>query len=397
MKNKIYFEFPSFGYGPASTSINIIESLINNFNFEVTIISDGVSLEFAKNCIKAAKYIEFDTSDVSIFDRLICVLDKDSLIISNTNIDFCKWCIENGYRIIGIDTLFWMWNEDLTFISKMEGYIIQDYFSDLMLKKCNNKEYKDKLKITSPLVNYKLIEKNRTNNIRQKEVLIAFGGMATPYNKDVILKYYEYILRGLLNKLNKCDRVDIVHIVGGLVNKNDSIGFENQNLNIIYEGPLEPERYINLLSCEYVFICPGLTSIYEACAINAYTYILPGFSVSHILQAMDLEKCTGYEYIGHWPKSAYFYDKVKEIPENEGTALLQDYLRKELIKNTIYDFPKLEDFLYKMGNDDTLNKFYKLKENWNELKNIDEYLLDILLKEKEGVFHDNFGNNCKQS
>lgn len=341
---KLYFEFPDFGFGPASTTCNVINKLQKIMKANFIVIAFGTALEFAKKTLRDVTFIELDTNNTEYYVQLLSVIKSDDIVITNTNLDFCRWSVNNNFRTIMIDTLFWMWECDLDFIPKTEIYIVQNYYQEEKIYNINFHRYKEQIIVVPPIID---VRENRADDTEKDKfpnhALISFGGMATPFNRKIIFEYCNLIIPGLITALQR-NCVQEIHIVGGLIEPYISM---NPNIandkNVTFYGSVSQQQYKKLLDCQYLFLSPGLTSIYETIAMNKQPFFLPGFSMSQVLQAISLKSCTAYPYIANWNEIDDVLVKIESMSETDGSAYLNGFLEQSVKES--YELPFLEDYL----------------------------------------------------
>lgn len=376
----VVFEFPSFGFGPASTSCHLIRAIQNKLNCQVMVISSGVGLEFARKTLKNVVFLDINTNYIRCFDVVKDYIPAGSIIVSNTNIDFCRWCVEQGYSLIVIDTLFWMWEQELDFIPKTINYIVQDYYVQERLYNKNYEKYKEYLVITSPVIrNSKFLQIQAGNN--REEALISLGGMETPFNKEIIFPYCEYILPELVKRL-RISGIRKIHIVGGLCQEyaRNALWLAQYKDMVIVHGTVSQDQYLNLLSCAYQFITPGLTSIYEAYATDVSPYFLPGFSMSHILQSESYRQITGYPFIGQWNGLGKIVEEISTMKEDEGTAYFNHFLQTCLKGTSPFEWSNWTEYMQEKNRSllAISPQISAVKERWSQLDDATEILLTTL-------------------
>ena len=383
MNTTLYFEFPSFGFGPASTSCYLIRAVQKRFDCPIVVISSGVALDFAKATLKKVAFVSFDTNYMSQFDELKSTISENSVIISNTNIDFCRWCTQQNYRIISIDTLFWMWTQDLEFIPDTMAYIVQDYFIQERQFNSNYQKYGDKLHLVKPIIRRDdLLQKSGTS--KSNEALVSLGGMATPFNQDIIFMYCDFVLPELVRQITG-NGIEKIHLVGGLLKQYArQANWLGQDQNVEVHGMVSQDHYVSLMSCAYHFIAPGLTSIYESYVIDTPPYLLPGFSMSQILQAESFRKMTDYPYVARWQNLSCMVKKVSDMGEDEGTDYFNRFIEACIQNESHFQFSDISMYLNKkhLSLSKLIPSVELIQNRWRQLEDAADVLINSLFASK---------------
>lgn len=374
----IYFEFPDFGFGPASTSLELISRL--TCEFDCRVISTGAALELARVTFPELSSYDFDTFDAAGWPKLRAQLSPPAIIISNTNLPFAAWAVEQGYLIGLMDTLHWMWDEFPESLRMSFFHVAQYYFgSSNIANRCAD----DLAPIyTKPIINESRWTVGRPA-IQPGKALIAFGGMKLPLDAELPAKYVRWVLESVLSFLFESDRVNEAHIVGGMSGLEDLVPrMWRDDFCVRVHGPLSPSAYREaLLSAEYQFLTPGLTSIYESQAANISPLFLPGFSMSQVLQAFHLRHGANYAHIAEWPSASGIYLDLTSCSEEEGVRIVS-----EMIHRTISQGPEsrkflihaLQQYFATTTNTDGKRRFPSLLANSKGLRSIHEVVRDPL-------------------
>lgn len=316
--NKLYIEAPCFGFGPISTSIVIAKFCEKKY--DVVFITYGEALKFLIDSTDFS-YIELDTRVESNFEQFDKLISKDDLIISNTNVELSTFLIENSFNLIVVDTLYWMWNSLPKTYCDYKRFIAQAYYG----KSVSELSPKD---VCKPIINYEMWRK--TDEIDANAVLVSFGGMAEPGDNSYLIENALQMVE-IISDYFKASGSEI-YVVGGLFDKNVDYGVD-KNVHIV--GQLDKVKYRTLVDrCKYLFLSPGLTTIYEMAFAKRTFCLLPGLNVSQIYQVYQLNKECGYPYCVLWPSTEELVNKFSAIPELEGIDLLRNYLLEKSPQKT---------------------------------------------------------------
>ncbi|EDN71329.1 hypothetical protein BGP_0799 [Beggiatoa sp. PS] len=325
---QVFFEAPDFGFGPISTTIELVSHLTEEFNCQI--ISSGNSLALAKASLAKIAMHEVETFNSNGWVFVKNVIPPSSVIISNTNLPFAAWAIEQGHHVGVIDTLFWMWDSLPSELEQCLFYAAQYYFGH---SKGHSNKYLNTLpvKMTRPFIN----ETSWTDtcpNKRHGSVLISFGGMKVPIDPNLSKEYVRWILDNILPILFDSNQVTLVEIVGGMPDLHLVIQEKwRDDFRVQILGFLTPLAYRERLkSAQFVFISPGVNSIYETFTAKFAPFFLPAFSMSMIHQAYDLVRSLGYQHIAQWP----WVDEVRKqfigCDEMTGVSIVSDTIRKTI-------------------------------------------------------------------
>ena len=378
--NILYFEFPSFGLGPASTSCHLIKAVQKKFNCQIVVISSGVALDFARVSLKNVTFVDFDTNYTTSFHELKSRISENAMIVTNTNIDFCRWCTQQNYSIISIDTLFWMWEQDLEFIPNTVAYIVQDYFVQERQFNSNYKKYKDKLQVVKPIVRREELLR-KSGEPPKNQALISLGGMETPFNRDIIFMYCDFVLPELIRQLTE-NGIEKIHLVGGLIKPYANYAnwlFKSRNIEV--HGMVSQDQYVSLLSCSYHFIAPGLTTIYESYVIDTPPYLLPGFSMSQILQAESFRKMTNYPYVAQWQDVSDIVRKLSDMGEDEGTAYFNQFIKACIQNEPQFQFNGVDKYINEkhISTSELMLGVKSIQNRWQQLEDAADVLINTLM------------------
>lgn len=327
---RIFIESPCFGFGPISTSISLAERL--NDRYEIWFITFGEALLFLQ---KSTNYhfVEIDTRNESEFDKIKTVALPDDFFITNTNVEFSTYLISSSYKVIVIDTLYWMWNSVPGLYSNYDYFIIQKYFGKNVIDLPLHNECR-------PIINYSLWTEISCN--KKNAALISFGGMSEPGDNCYIItaakKMIEYI-----DEILPSDIVE-VYVIGGLLNIQEEISTTNRRIHTL--GYVESSKYHDIAKqCKYLFLSPGLTSIYEMIYSRMPFCLLPGLNVSQVYQNYQFSKECGYKYCIQWSEVESLIRLFSSVPELEGINHLREYVCNINIKNDINFKKSLKEYI----------------------------------------------------
>ncbi len=244
---RIYLEAPCFGFGPISTSVSVANSLQKEY--DIYFITYGEALQFLQKSTTYA-YIEVDTRSEQEFNKISNVASKDDLFIVNTNIEFGTFLLQNDYKVLIIDTLYWMWNSAPLEYINHPYFIYQTYYGASVRDFPRHEECR-------PLINYDLW----TESVRCKKssALISFGGMSEPGDNTYIVNSAKAIIESIVDCLP--EYITDIYVVGGLFDKKQ---FFDDSIKIHIVGCVDANEFHTVAcECKYIFLSPGLTSVYE--------------------------------------------------------------------------------------------------------------------------------------
>lgn len=334
-KKKIFIESPCFGFGPISTSISLAEQL--NSKYDIWFITFGEALMFLQKCANYP-YVELDTRVETEYDKIKDITQPSDLFITNTNVEFSTYLISNGYKVIIIDTLYWMWNSLPEVYSKHKYFVVQKYFS----KNLKNPPKPNECK---PIINYSTwTDKISTN---KKTALISFGGMSEPGDNMYIISSAEKMIECIIDVLPR-DITD-VYIVGGLFGEQE-IDYKNSRVHIL--GSIDAKAFYRIArQSKYTFLSPGLTSLYEMIYSKLPFCLLPGLNVSQVYQIYQFKKEFGYEFCIQWPDAKRLTEHFSSVSELDGIDYLRDYIGSIDIKKELRFQKTIEKFIEAVDSD----------------------------------------------
>lgn len=283
--------------------------------------SYGEALTFLKNSTDYS-FLEIDTRYEENFKKVLSLVDSDALFISNTNVEFSTFLIENTLKVLIVDTLYWMWNDVPKQYAEHPYFIAQSYYGDNIANLPTQK-------ICKPIIDYKLWEDQIAPT--SDDVLISFGGMAEPGDHTYFIEYANWMVKKIADIIP--NNLKNIHVVGGLFSVENE---KYHDKNIHYLGALSPLEYSYLVrKCKYLFVSPGLTSLYEL-LVNKHSFcLLPGLNVSQVYQVYHYNKENPCSNSILWPDVEKLIYNFNILPELEGINYLEHYLNKELDKDAV--------------------------------------------------------------
>lgn len=327
---KLYIEAPCFGFGPISTSLTIAKKM--EIEYEIVFITYGEALEYLRECT-SYKYYEIDTRSENGFNDLVKILTLDDYIIVNTNVELSCFLLERKYKVLVIDTLYWMWNQVPKEYTKNHNIIAQVYFG----RGIGQLPHKEECK---PIIDYNVWKKCEVKN--SDCALISFGGMSEPADPNFILASAQLIIDKIVENLP--DNVKIVYVLGGLFVKR-KYEFNNKWVEVL--GTVNNVKHRELVEeCKYLFYSPGLTSLYELMWSERLVCLLPGLCVSQVYQNYDFHNYFEYPHCIMWKEYEELIKHFDAMPELEGLAYLHDYLLKSASLNDIDIMAIISEYAY---------------------------------------------------
>lgn len=352
---KLFIEAPCWGFGPISTSLAIAKKL--ETEYEIIFVTYGEALNYLKEC-KAYKYLEIDTRVEEEFPELQKRLTMDDYVIVNTNIELSCFLLERGYRVLVIDTLYWMWNQVPREYVQNKNIITQVYYG----RGIGKLELKEECK---PIIDYNVwtAKKVDDNNC----ALISLGGMSEPVELGFIITNAKKIIDKIVANLP--DKVNTVYVLGGLLQK-DTYVANQKHIEIL--GTVSNVKHRELVEkCKYLFFSPGLTSLYELLASGRLMCLLPGLCVSQVYQNYDFHHYFEYPYCIMWKEHNDLIKYFSSVPELEGLAYMRIYLLNKAGLENIDMANIIHEYINAVDNNLDVVKKEKLDKIFN-LKSVDE-------------------------
>jgi hypothetical protein len=375
---RIFFEFPNFGFGPSSTTVNMLRYFINKY--ECSIVSTGTALRYVENHFPNVDSIDINTSSSDCLEKVKKTIPQKSIIISNTNPEFLEIVRSAGYKTIGVDTLLWMWPELVARINT-QNYYAQYYFGDYNTDQELHQKIFERVTLVKPLIDYENIRKLRGVR-KQNTAVISFGGMDTPFGSRQGFKYANWVLDRIMPEILSDSSIEKVYIIGGLISSKHIINKKwLQSARIQMITSCDQSRFKELVaSSRFQFLTPGLTSIYEAALLEITPFFLPGSNVSQVLQQMDLYNHIEYSSLALWPEHVQLTTKIKIVPEMEGISMVNNYIEELLLSNnTSFLVNQIRRYLEGQWSGLDIKSISSLVNHWNDLPDICEEIGKTLL------------------
>ena len=261
--NKILFLANSFGLGPATYALAVINSLRESWDGDLIYAAQDICLDSAK--LESKEVINIDQRcSKSIFELIKKVKPKG--VISAYNAFAVKAAREASTPVALIDGLSWYWPEISAEYKSADLYFAPDFPGVDQVVSKNN--YINKVSpITGPL-----FERETNTGL----VLVNISGVKTPLDKELPVQY----LKLLVSALNVFTGSDEILLVGG----KQAISFVSGLVNNekVKCDTLPWFDYLNVLSkADRLLTVPGLCSVIEAFYRNVPTSFLPPTNLSH--------------------------------------------------------------------------------------------------------------------
>lgn len=316
----VYIEFPNFGYGPASAALALVEPIIDSYSWHI--VSTGGAAQFAQKHLPNAALHDIDSFHPENWVQFLRRAPRGSVVLSATNPHFAGWAARNGYRVGIIDTLDWMWEVPPPGVEDAEFHLVQRYFGFRPVVHGTNGIRQP----IRPIVDAALWI-SASGERRPGSALIGFGGMAVPGRDAGTADYVAWLLAAVLPVLVEHEGCSRVAVVGARADIAELVPAPwSRHPAIEVHAGLDRARYATLVrASEHLVLAPGLASIHECAAAGLAPMIQPGFSMSMVLQASDLQ-ATGYPHIAAWPWAEEAVGKLAGMAEVEGLGYLADLI-----------------------------------------------------------------------
>ena len=358
----ILIEAVPFGYGPASIATAIAEELRdeakdNNIPIKLIALGKDVSYELFSSGnlfdeVWAFENYNLGSWHINIKEKVI----ESDIIISSIDPDFAKAVYNNfGKRVIFIDPLYWMWDEDPINVELCEKYYVLNFpgVSERVARVRNKLSHPDVLRIVDAIRDTRTLSK--VSAVKTKNLLlINFGGMQYPFgsNVDLAIAMTEIILDVILLE----NIYDEIIICGGgtpIRQLAKSLNQVNEKVRIKV-SPQKPIEFLKLLASSRTLITvPGMSIVYEALYFSKPTLFTLPLNYSQHLQVMVYKSMLkNAEYIT-WDDLEGYYTLPPGLPEEKGVRLAvelgkkfcSDLHAKSKFKNLIVEYFKSESLL----------------------------------------------------
>jgi hydroxymethylcytosylglucuronate/cytosylglucuronate synthase len=232
-----------------------------------------------------------------------------------------------GLRVIYVDSLPFLWTKADILPCDVHIYCAQKFPSyekhqSQVLKSVKN------LVWVNPIVLTDIPEKDKTHY-----VVINFGGLHSPVGDGKA--YVRLILPALLEAVRSLDIIHI-YITGG---KNAVVQIKEllSQYQVAINGSLVVKtfphwEFLSLVSgADYFFTSPGLTTVFETCAMNVKTFILPPQNLSQFFNAMTARQVYRMVKIMDWDQYTLTKEYLflfKEAPEEQVVSFIYGQIEK---------------------------------------------------------------------
>lgn len=267
---KILATTTNFGYGPVSKLSAILKKLLQNDSNQITFIGSGQSLNFIKRTIKSKSlnFIEVDIQKLKKEDLIILVKDYD-LVFSVLGFELHNLIIKDldkKYKYVFVDSLNWMWTENLESIENCDFYFVQKY---------GDRVATINLPSNGQLINEIFDGESITEDreIIENRILFNFAGIILPSGEEKFGDKYIQSYLEIIKKINFNNKYKIIIAV----NETQYKSLSKENISNVKFSVLNHNEFLSYASTsQYVFSTPGLTFRIESIAlgINVF-YLLP--------------------------------------------------------------------------------------------------------------------------
>jgi len=311
-KKKICFTAESFGFGPISTTLNLLKVLKQETDlskkYTFTLFGNHTSKQLAKTCDYIDEIIECDTSTTMGFQKCEEYMKDIQLFICNTNPAPIPLLKQKGIPIVYIDLLFWMWDYLDDHLRHVDRYIIEN-FVEIEEQKKRIPIDNLPLKIVNPL-----IEEEKSSFEEDSSFLfISFGGIDNIFSKTPPLldKLLDRALPLMTKEFKK-----VIVAGGGKTIGNLKKKYSNYPVEFGFYGRSAFQEYLNRAA--KCIVNAGLITFYECCIRKKDLFLLPSFNYSQYQQFKIIQKkfpsLPGWDY----SCSSLFAPVPMYLPEVEG-------------------------------------------------------------------------------
>lgn len=315
MQKLLFLSAEDFGFGPVSVLTQALAtvSLSSNYQF---VIEAGTNYEsfLHKNNLKFV----VEKKCIDILDNPAC---QGSIVCQNPIAALQSW--KHDVPCIYLDNFFWFWELDLDRINSIyqkikqlkyssdhdfthyldtiaqqhphDLYVLVHFFTQTSLIQYFGSVVRERLKQLADIakISYQFYgatiaptptAKKQPKNIKPY-IYTQLGGMLSPQTSQTYLTDYLTIVCGALNYLNRHQKFRIeCKIPSHLLTQ-----FQSQFTNITLLGTISFNEHINKIrQADYLFIQPGINSIFEAVHFAKQLFILPELNPSHSSNMLHL-------------------------------------------------------------------------------------------------------------
>jgi hypothetical protein len=310
MKKKILLQSAPFCFGPTSTLLNIAKHF--GEHHDLLMIDEGPSGELLKLSGLNIRPVKIASNKPS--KELEALLKSVDVIISNTDLEFARYCCENAVKkLVIVDTLFWMWDRIDPLLFKSSLYIIQDFFgTDEQLKRLGSPE---NLVRVGPLVNFNT---NNNVNLHPQKILVSLGGCdCTLFDPEIdpLPALIIELIQMALKEMNLPAEKLII-----------TVGTKTREALKTVIGDIEIKTLSNsdnqllMNNVQAIFLSPGITGTFEAMHAGVPVFFLPPQNYSQLLQLNEYQKFGVAPFCFNWPDVYPSFTLPNYLPEKEAVS-----------------------------------------------------------------------------
>lgn len=324
---KILVSAESFGYGPITTGLNVLQELKKYPNIELDFIGSGIALEQAKLSELFDNYYLCNTYDFNDLNKNIDIFKRYNVFLSSENVNGAIFALEHGLKnTYYIDNLVWMWDEIPSGLNNVKKYFISEIIP------CKNNFNRIGKNIVNPVFVGPIRKIEKKSCKSKNQLLINVGGAESfLLEHDLIIKFYSNIINDILSS-NLIDNFDSIIICGGSgVLKNITLEKENKKIKIC---TLSHGDYLKELeNSSYCILASGLGNFIESVGKNKNILFLPPINYSQLLQ-LDYynEEKLGFNII-NWNEFEFYKEIPKFLDEETGVNMVVSNIKQYLLKD----------------------------------------------------------------
>jgi len=310
---RILCEAVSFGFGPVSKLLSLCELL--NQKHSLSFIGSGCSLSLAQKTNIFEKIIVLDTTSTNHFNDSVPFSGYD-VVLSVMNPLFGRAALENGCKLIVIDSLFYMWDKIDPVWEECDLLIIQSFFEEK--KRLLSTHNFTNAQIVGPIISTQIEPKKQ--NVHNT-LLINFGGADYPYIKN--FNDIQLFIRKLTLEIERIDIFDEKIITIGprclqSMKELERNGFKVRSFS-------HDEFLFQLSKSSTLLTIPGLTSSFESFCLAIPTLFLPPLNYSQFLNLRTFRSLELSHIGSHWDD--YFPNlNTNGLPEEEGVQMIESLI-----------------------------------------------------------------------